>query len=150
MSFSSKNYFRFRKYFYAFSAVGTVIGGMAVVRAYMSGDMYVGKEEMYGKTVIVTGGNNGIGKATAKDLAKRGAKVVLACRDMKKCMEAKYEIIDETWNKSVECIKCDLASLESIREFVKNFRQGNYFLVFHSQHLQTIPELNNLKIDFVF
>lgn len=124
---SSKNYFRFRKYFYAFSAVGTVIGAMAVARSYMSGEPYDGKEELYGKTVVITGANTGIGKATAKELAKRGAKVVLACKDMKKCMEAKYEIIDETWNKKVECIKCDLSSLESINEFVEQFRKGGCF-----------------------
>ena len=90
----SVNYFRFRKYFFATSAAGTVLGVMAVVRSYMSGDPYEGKEEMYGKTVVITGANTGIGKETAKDLAKRGARVVLACKDMKKCMEAKYEIID--------------------------------------------------------
>jgi len=120
----SQNYFRFRKYFYLFSGVGTVIGAMALGRSYMSGEMYEGKEELYGKTIIVTGANSGIGKATAKELSKRGAKLVLACKDMKKCMEAKYEIIDETWNKSVECIKCDLSSLKSIDEFVETFRKS--------------------------
>lgn len=124
----SVNYFRFRKYFFATSAAGTVLGVMAVVRSYMSGDPYEGKEEMYGKTVVITGANTGIGKETAKDLAKRGARVVLACKDMKKCMEAKYEIIDETWNKSVECIKCDLASMESIREFVDTFKKSHDML----------------------
>ena len=65
---------RLKKYFYALSFVGTTIGGMAVCRSYLSGDLYQGKEEMYGKTVIVTGANTGIGKETAKELAKRGNK----------------------------------------------------------------------------
>ena len=124
MSFSSRNYFRLRRYFYAFSAVGTVIGGMAVARAHLAGDLYAGEEQLYGKTVVVTGGDAGLGKATATELARRGASVVLACRDMRKCMEAKYEIIDATWNRRVECIRCDLASLDSIRQFVDEFRKG--------------------------
>ena len=41
-----------------------------------------------GKTAIITGSNSGIGKETALDFAKRGARVILACRDEKKASEA--------------------------------------------------------------
>ena len=44
---------------------------------------------MEGKTVIVTGANGGIGKETAKDLAKRGARVIMACRNMETAKEAR-------------------------------------------------------------
>lgn len=44
---------------------------------------------MTGKTVIITGANTGIGKETAIDLAKRGARVILACRDIRKADGAK-------------------------------------------------------------
>jgi NAD(P)-dependent dehydrogenase (short-subunit alcohol dehydrogenase family) len=47
---------------------------------------------MTGKTVIVTGGNSGIGRATAKVLASAGARVVLAVRDPTKGQEAAKEI----------------------------------------------------------
>lgn len=41
--------------------------------------------DIEGKVVIITGANTGIGKATALDLAKRKAKVIMACRDIDKC-----------------------------------------------------------------
>jgi retinol dehydrogenase-13 len=54
-----------------------------------------------------------------------GARVILACKDMKKCEETKNEIINKTFNKKVECSKCDLASLESIKEFVNKINESN-------------------------
>lgn len=42
------------------------------------------------KVVIVTGANTGIGKETVRDLAKRKAKVYMACRDLKRCEEVNY------------------------------------------------------------
>lgn len=51
----------------------------------MGGEKYKGKEDLIDKVVIVTGANSGIGKQTALELAKRNAKVIMACRDMGKC-----------------------------------------------------------------
>ncbi|KAJ8930539.1 hypothetical protein NQ314_016652 [Rhamnusium bicolor] len=75
-----------------------------------------------GKVIIVTGANTGIGKETAWEMARRGAKVYMACRDMKRCEKAREEIVVDTKNKYVYCRKCDLASLQSIRDFVKTFK----------------------------
>lgn len=72
-----------------------------------------------GKVVIVTGANTGIGYETANGLAKRGARVYMACRNMKKCEEARADIIEETGNRNVHCRHCDLSSMESVREFAK-------------------------------
>lgn len=69
--------------------------------------------------IIVTGCNTGIGKETVLDLASRGATVYMACRDMKKCDEARLQIIERTGNTKVYSRKLDLASLESVRNFVK-------------------------------
>lgn len=54
--------YKFRKYAYFMSFVGTAVGALAVARSYMSGDMYLGTEELYGKTAVITGANRGIGK----------------------------------------------------------------------------------------
>lgn len=74
--------------------------------------------------MIITGANRGIGKETAKDLAKRGARVIMACRDIQSCMESKEEIVKETFNKNVECMYCDLGSLKSIKEFTDKINKS--------------------------
>jgi NADPH:quinone reductase-like Zn-dependent oxidoreductase len=50
------------------------------------------EDSIQGLIVIVTGSNTGIGKETALQLAKRGAKVIMACRNMEKAEEAKEYI----------------------------------------------------------
>lgn len=75
------------------------------------------------KIVVITGANTGIGRETAKELAIRGAHVYLVCRDLKKCEEAREEIVLESLNKHVYCRQCDLASFASIREFARNFQK---------------------------
>lgn len=49
-------------------------------------------EDLTGKVALVTGGNAGIGFATAQQLARRGAHVVLACRDSGRAQQAAEEI----------------------------------------------------------
>ncbi|XP_059474760.1 retinol dehydrogenase 11-like [Neocloeon triangulifer] len=77
---------------------------------------------MDGKVVVVTGANTGIGKETARDLARRGARVYLACRDLTRGSSARMEIIESTGNKNVEVLKLDLGSLASVRDFVKELK----------------------------
>lgn len=85
----------------------------------MQGGQFTKQVSADGKIVIVTGCNTGIGKETVRDLAKRGATIYMACRNLKLAEEAKDEIVAETKNNKIYCMKLDLASLESVREFVK-------------------------------
>lgn len=55
--------------------------------------MYAEETRMEGKTVVVTGCTSGIGKETAKELAKRGARVVMACRNMEAAEKIKGELL---------------------------------------------------------
>lgn len=105
------------------SALGASYGMAVLLKDYLGGERYKKEHEIYGRTVIVTGANTGIGKETAKELAKRGGRVVLACRDLNKCERAKKEIIDESFNKNVVCKELDLASCQSVRNFAKSVKE---------------------------
>ncbi|XP_063837637.1 retinol dehydrogenase 13-like [Ostrinia nubilalis] len=76
--------------------------------------------KLIGKTAIVTGCNTGIGKETALDFYKRGAKVIMACRSLERAEEAKTYIEKACNNLSdtgkLVIMKCDLSSLKSVRE----------------------------------
>lgn len=80
------------------------------------------QQTMDGKTVIITGGNTGIGKETAKELASRNARVILACRNLEKAKRAAQEIFEET-QRPVVVKHLDLASFKSVREFASDITQ---------------------------
>lgn len=78
---------------------------------------YNGPERIDGKTVIITGGNQGIGKATALELARRGGNIIIGDRHLNQ--STIDEIIQETDNKQVKFIQLDLGSFAVIHRFVK-------------------------------
>jgi retinol dehydrogenase-12 len=86
-------------------------------RFYFSGGRCKSRARLDGKTVIITGANTGIGYETAIDLAKRGARIILACRDIKKAVKAAEEIRLKSGNGNVITEYLDLASLESVKKF---------------------------------
>lgn len=97
---------------------------MFILRPYIAGGVCTSKARLEGKTVIVTGANTGIGKETAEDLAMRGARVILACRNLQKANKAMSYIIEKTGNKNIVAKRLDLASLASVREFAKDIIQN--------------------------
>lgn len=73
-----------------------------------------------GKTALVTGANTGLGKETAKDLASRGARVIMACRDMAKGEQAARDIMRVVKGAKVVARQLDLADTKSICQFAEN------------------------------
>ncbi|XP_060902073.1 dehydrogenase/reductase SDR family member 13-like [Labrus mixtus] len=101
--------------------------GAGVIAAYVfreivvKGKKFTSTVKLHGKTAIVTGSNTGIGKETAIELAKRGARVVLACRSKQRGEAALEDIKKESGSNQVVFMQLDLGSLKSVRSFAETF-----------------------------
>ena len=78
---------------------------------------------MDGKTVVITGCNTGIGKITALDMAKRGAKVIMLCRDLGRAEPAAADIRSQVPGADIVVQRMDLASLDSIKDCVDSLKK---------------------------
>lgn len=83
------------------------------------------KVRLEGKTVLVTGGNQGIGLETARDLASRGAKIIIASRDGQKSADAITDIIKTTGNSNIEYKYLNLSKFTSVRKFAEEFNRSH-------------------------
>jgi NAD(P)-dependent dehydrogenase (short-subunit alcohol dehydrogenase family) len=76
-----------------------------------------------GRTFVITGGNSGLGYETALALVRKGARVILACRNLGKAEVAVDSLRAERNDAEVEAMELDLASLESVQRFTDAFRK---------------------------
>ncbi|KAK7882707.1 hypothetical protein WMY93_028881 [Mugilogobius chulae] len=104
-----------------------ICGAIFAVAAYFFHNIVVkGKRctsdvKLHGKIAIVTGSNTGIGKETAVDLARRGARVIMACRSRERAEAALEDVKRRSGSSNVVFMQLDLASLKSVRTFAENF-----------------------------
>ncbi|KAK6323789.1 hypothetical protein J4Q44_G00061280 [Coregonus suidteri] len=92
-----------------------------LLRKWIAGGVCRSHAKLHGRTVVITGANTGIGKETAWDMAMRGARVIMACRDLTRGEAAAAEIRSSTGNTNVVVQQLDLASLGSVRQFAREF-----------------------------
>ncbi len=80
--------------------------------------------DLSGQVALVTGANSGLGLVTARELARHGAQVVMACRDTAKGEAARTALLADTGAPAerVEVRALDLASLESVRGFAAGWQ----------------------------
>ncbi|MEL6308121.1 MAG: oxidoreductase [Chloroflexota bacterium] len=78
--------------------------------------------DLTGKVIIVTGANSGIGLESTREFARKGATVILACRNLSKADSAITDIKADIPDARLAIIQLDLASLASVRAFVSTFK----------------------------
>lgn len=90
-------------------------------------DKWTTKEipDLSGKVIVVTGANSGIGFEAAREVARKGARTILACRNMERAKTALRQIEDEVPDAQADVMLLDLASLDSVRQFVSAFRKAH-------------------------
>ncbi len=77
---------------------------------------------MSGKTVLITGATDGIGKETAAQLADMGARVIVHGRNAEKTEKVREEIVVRTGNSGVETIVADLSAMANVRSLAAEIR----------------------------
>lgn len=80
-----------------FAIVIEIMAARSASRGWIKGGWVTSGVKLTDKNVLITGGNIGLGYETALDLAKRDARVIIACRDMSKADAAKTKVKDFLW-----------------------------------------------------
>ncbi|WP_328860495.1 oxidoreductase [Streptomyces sp. NBC_00306] len=95
--------------------------------------------DQHGRTAVVTGANSGIGLVTARELARKGARVVLACRSESRGREAESVIRAEVPGADVEFRPLDLADLTSVRDFAASYPYDRLDLLINNAGVMALP-----------
>jgi NAD(P)-dependent dehydrogenase (short-subunit alcohol dehydrogenase family) len=89
--------------------------------------------DLTGRTIIVTGASGGIGRITARELARAGARVVLAVRDVAKGADAAASMSGRT-----EVRELDVSSLDSVHRFADAW-QGDIDVLINNAGIMQVP-----------
>ncbi|MEV5238168.1 oxidoreductase [Streptomyces cinnamoneus] len=92
-----------------------------------------------GRTAVVTGANSGIGYVTARELARRGARVVLACRDATRGKAAEELMRAQVPGADVRLAQLDLADLGSVRAFAEDLPEERVDLLVNNAGVMALP-----------
>ncbi len=99
-----------------------------------------------GRIALITGANSGLGLETARVLVAKGARVIMACRDLGKASEAQTSIKAATPEALIDSIQLDLASLVSVRSVAAQVQQRyqRLDLLFNNAGVMAIPRRDSV------
>ena len=92
-----------------------------------------------GRVAVVTGANSGLGYATARGLALRGARILLACRSEQRGAEALARLHSEVPSALAEIRPLDLADLASVRSFAAGYDADRLDLLINNAGVMAVP-----------
>ncbi|RMI41542.1 oxidoreductase [Streptomyces triticirhizae] len=95
--------------------------------------------DLKGRTSVVTGANGGLGYVTARELARRGARVVLACRSQRRGQSALTRLLEEVPEARAELRLLDLGDLASVRAFAGDWGEAPLHLLVNNAGLMAVP-----------
>jgi len=78
---------------------------------------------MESKIILITGATDGIGKETAKALAKQGHTIIIHGRNAEKTQTVRNEIATETGNNNIDTLIADMVSLADVKRMADEFKQ---------------------------
>jgi len=96
--------------------------------------------DQHDRIAIVTGANSGIGLIAARELARAGAEVIMACRDTAKGQRAAEQIRAEVPEARLEVAVLDLASLDSVRAFAAGYSRDRLDLLINNAGVMVPPK----------
>jgi NAD(P)-dependent dehydrogenase (short-subunit alcohol dehydrogenase family) len=110
-------------YYESIKRYGPYVLTLAALKRYFSGTNNNWERDLHGRVVIITGGTSGVGACVAREVAQRGAQVVLLVRKTADEWLVNYinDLRDETGNHLIYAEEANLGDLYSIRKFVTNW-----------------------------
>ena len=96
--------------------------------------------DLSGKRTIVTGGASGLGLETAKALAKAGAEITLAVRNISDGEMVAFDIAEETGNQKIKAAYLDLTDRRSIADFAAGW-SGPLHILINNAGIMALPDL---------